>query len=131
MNVELDEETGLYYYGARYLDPKYSRWLSGDPAVTDYMAGTSAGEGGIYNTVNLNVYHYAGNNPVKYIDPDGRDIEDIKRGTRGFMRHLSANPIATWAAQNGVFPNESVGFSFDRNTGLYHATFDCPQVMVI
>ena len=25
VNVELDEETGLYYYGARYLDPKYSR----------------------------------------------------------------------------------------------------------
>ena len=25
---EMDEETGLYYYGARYLDPKYSRWLS-------------------------------------------------------------------------------------------------------
>jgi len=22
---EMDEETGLYYYGARYLDPKYSR----------------------------------------------------------------------------------------------------------
>ena len=61
------------------------------------------------------------------MDPDGRDIEDIKRGTRGFMRHLSANPIATWAAKNGVFPNELVGFSFDRNTGLYHATFDCPQ----
>ena len=73
MNVELDTETGLYYYGARYLDPKYSRWLSGDPAATDYMAGTSAGEGGIYNTVNLQLYHYAGNNPVKYVDPDGRD----------------------------------------------------------
>ena len=73
---ELDEETGLYYYGARYLDPKYSRWLSGDPAITDYMAGTSAGEGGVYNTVNLNVYHYAGNNPVKYVDPDGRTAFD-------------------------------------------------------
>jgi len=71
---ELDEETGLYYYGARYLDPKYSRWLSGDPAITDYMAGTSAGEGGIYNTVNLSAYHYAGNNPVKYVDPDGRFV---------------------------------------------------------
>ena len=30
-------ETGLYYYGARYLDPKYSRWLSGDPALSDYI----------------------------------------------------------------------------------------------
>ncbi|WP_305879945.1 MULTISPECIES: RHS repeat domain-containing protein [unclassified Treponema] len=68
---ELDEETGLYYYGARYLDPKYSRWLSGDPALNDYMAGSSVGEGGIYNTVNFNVYHYGGNNPIKYTDPTG------------------------------------------------------------
>ena len=28
--------------------------------------------GGVYNTINLHVYHYAGNNPVKYTDPDGR-----------------------------------------------------------
>ncbi|AGT44096.1 hypothetical protein TPE_1610 [Treponema pedis str. T A4] len=35
---ELDEETRLYYYGARYLDPKYSRWLSGDPALGDYIS---------------------------------------------------------------------------------------------
>ena len=74
----MDEETGLYYYGARYLDPKYSRWLSGDPALGDYVpaAGTDpsklAGMGGVYNTVNLHLYHYAGNNPVKYTDPDGR-----------------------------------------------------------
>ena len=68
---ELDEETGLYYYGARYLDPKYSRWLSGDPALGEYMAGSSFGEGGIYNTVNFNVYHYGGNNPIKYVDPTG------------------------------------------------------------
>ena len=84
--MELDTETGLYYYGARYLDQRYSRWLSGDPAITDYMAGTSAGEGGIYNTVNLHLYHYAGigqrsdselqaNNPIKYVDPDGRASE--------------------------------------------------------
>ena len=75
---ELDEETGLYYYGARYLDPKYSRWLSGDPALGEYIPspGTEpsklAGMGGVFNTVNLHVYHYAGNNPVKYTDPDGR-----------------------------------------------------------
>jgi RHS repeat-associated protein len=34
---ELDPETGLYYYGARYLDPKTSLWLSSDPALKDHM----------------------------------------------------------------------------------------------
>jgi len=70
---EQDEETGLYYFGARYLDPKYSMWISTDPALSEYMAGSSVGCGGIYNHINLNLYHYAGNNPIKYIDPTGCD----------------------------------------------------------
>ena len=81
--VEMDEETGLYYYGARYLDPKYSRWLSGDPALSDYIPTAPIddeakkhnenlpGMGGVFNVVNLHLYHYAGNNPVKYEDPTG------------------------------------------------------------
>ena len=80
---EMDEETGLYYYGVRYLDPKYSRWLSGDPALSDYIPKAPIdddakkhneklpGMGGVFNVVNLHLYHYAGNNPVKYTDPDG------------------------------------------------------------
>ncbi|UTC66260.1 MULTISPECIES: RHS repeat-associated core domain-containing protein [unclassified Treponema] len=84
---ELDEETGLYYYGARYLDPKYSRWLSGDPALGEYIPspGTEpsklAGMGGVYNTINLHVYHYAGNNPVKYTDPDGKILRIAGRNS--------------------------------------------------
>jgi RHS repeat-associated protein len=84
---ELDSETGLYYYGARYLDPRVSRWLSGDPALGEYVPvapvsdearkrnGNLPGMGGVFNYVNLHVYYYAGNNPVRYTDPDGMDDE--------------------------------------------------------
>jgi hypothetical protein len=35
--------------------------------------GNLPGMGGVFNLVNLHLYHYAGNNPVKYTDPDGRE----------------------------------------------------------
>ncbi len=33
---EVDEETGLYYYGARYYDPRTSVWISADPLQEKY-----------------------------------------------------------------------------------------------
>ena len=55
---ELDEETGLYYYGARYYDPKTSVWLSADPLQEKYP--------------NISTYAYCFNNPIMFIDPDGK-----------------------------------------------------------
>jgi RHS repeat-associated protein len=54
---ELDEETGLYYYGARYYDPRISLWLSTDPLACQ--------------DPNISAYTYTLNNPIKLIDPDG------------------------------------------------------------
>jgi RHS repeat-associated protein len=58
---ELDDETGNYYYGARYYNPKWSTWLSVDPLAEKYPE--------------ISPYAYCANNPIIYIDPDGRDFD--------------------------------------------------------
>ncbi|MDQ6469900.1 RHS repeat-associated core domain-containing protein [Flavobacterium sp. LHD-80] len=56
---ELDRETNLSYYGARYYDAKTSLWLSGDPLAEKYP--------------NVGAYVYCLNNPTVFVDPDGKD----------------------------------------------------------
>ncbi|MFH6991107.1 SpvB/TcaC N-terminal domain-containing protein [Flavobacterium sp. FlaQc-48] len=70
---ELDRETNLSYYGARYLDMKASLWLSVDPLMfkEDFFEEPESTNGGAFNSFNLASYSFSYNNPVKYIDPDG------------------------------------------------------------
>ena len=57
---EFVEETGLYYYGARYYEPKTSMWISTDPLQEKYF--------------NVSSYCYVLNNPLKLVDPDGKVV---------------------------------------------------------
>jgi RHS repeat-associated protein len=78
---ELDKETGLYYFGARYYDARISRWISTDPAIEKFLPIRDKDKdkendkklpaGGVYEPSNNDLYGYVGNNPVIFIDPDG------------------------------------------------------------
>ncbi|MFT3919997.1 SpvB/TcaC N-terminal domain-containing protein [Cloacibacterium sp.] len=57
---EQDSETGYYYYGARYYNPRVSLWLNVDPLAEKYPS--------------MSPYIYCANNPINAIDPDGRWI---------------------------------------------------------
>ena len=80
---ELDSETGLYYYGARYYDPKVSIFVNVDPLVEKTMQP----------------YAYANNNPVRFIDPTGMEgkeppikgIDFFSDNTGNYFWNLSKN----------------------------------------
>ena len=55
---EFDEETGMYYYGARYYEPRLSLWMSADPLAEEY--------------IDISAYTYCHNNPINLFDPDGQ-----------------------------------------------------------
>ena len=76
---EFDEETGMYYYGARYMDPQNSMWLGVDPLTEKYP--------------NLTGYCYTNNNPVKYIDPTGTDWYRNDETAAIFWQEGNANSI--------------------------------------
>jgi RHS repeat-associated protein len=75
---EIDEETGLYYFGARHYDPATGLWLSADPAMRDYATGNSR-SGGMGSPANLNAYGYGWNSPLRMTDPDGREVVNFRQ----------------------------------------------------
>jgi RHS repeat-associated protein len=66
---EFDKETGLYYYGTRYYNPRTQLWQSPDPALSSYLDGGP--NRGVFDSSNLAPYSYVQNNPVAYRDPTG------------------------------------------------------------
>jgi RHS repeat-associated protein len=87
-----DEETGLYYYGARYYDPELGRFIQPDTIISD-----------LSNPQSFNRYAYTLNNPLRYTDPDG---------------HLPVPVVAgLWGA--GVYGAEKLGEAIYVNSVQY------------
>jgi RHS repeat-associated protein len=83
---EFDEETGLYYFGARYYDPKKARWESTDPMLLDYIPSRNdghhsermlPGHGGVFAPPTLSTYGFSHFNPATYRDPTGKFVIKI------------------------------------------------------
>jgi RHS repeat-associated protein len=87
---ELDEETNLYYFGARYYDPRTSVWQSADPVL---------GSVGVFTPGNLAAYTYTYNNPLRLTDPDGQ-LPDLpgNRASADTYARLQSLPIPVWAS---------------------------------
>lgn len=74
---ERDTETGLDYFGARFLSSIHGRFLSADPELITVSR--------LSDPQRINLYVYARNNPEFFVDLDGRDI----------WGHISKDPAGT------------------------------------
>ena len=83
---EKDSETGFYYFGARYYDPSLSGlFLSVDPMADKYPS--------------ISPYAYCAWNPVKLVDPDGRDVWELNKSGELIWKESSDTDIIM--AKNG------------------------------
>ena len=72
---DLDEDTGLYYFNARWYDSEIGRFISEDP-IKD----------------GVNWYTYAANNPLRFVDPMGLFTDEV---TAALSLSASIDPIGT------------------------------------
>ena len=100
---ERDTETGYGYFGARYYDPDISAiWLSVDPMADKYPG--------------ISPYAYCAWNPVKLIDPDGRDVWEIDSKGNIVSRTVDKTRDAFYMVNNKGERMEDACIEFDYGT---------------
>lgn len=105
---QFDEETGLYYYGARYMNPITSIWYGVDPLAEKYL--------------NIGSYVYCVGNPVKLIDTDGREIFLLgnKKAQEEYIKMLYASTGNNYAIENDklIYKGTDIDFKGNRSQTL-------------
>jgi RHS repeat-associated protein len=81
-NGEFSDGNGLeeYDYGARFYDAQIGRFNGIDALSDKYFP--------------LSTYVYVANNPIRYVDPDGREIKDPDDIVKNYKTQLNKNKIA-------------------------------------
>jgi RHS repeat-associated protein len=99
-------ETGLDYFGARYLWAAVGRFVSADPLFfqKDMLADPQL----------FNLYGYARNNPLRFIDPTGQRIELTGETKEERIRQLAAIQATVGAEAGALLRIEQ-----DEETGVY------------
>ncbi len=123
---ELDEETGLYYFGARYYDPRTSVWQSPDPILAKYLPSLDQtatdinelpSQGGIFEPVNLNLYACSHQRPLVMGDPNGKNAKWYTT-LAGEAAHRRFGAIATTSLQStGRYQDIQVNTPLSRIVG--------------
>jgi len=109
---ELDRETNLSYFGARYYDAKTSVWLNVDPLAAynptfeDEFYFDGDHNGGLYNSRNLSSYGYCYQNPILFYDPNGKQSKFWTR-TFGAVQMVGGVVEAVVGGVGGVVTAET------------------------
>ncbi|QAY89520.1 RHS repeat domain-containing protein [Pseudomonas sp. ACM7] len=101
------DDSGLYYYGARYYAPWLQRWVSADPA------GDVDG---------LNLYAMAGNNPIVFTDTDGQTFGNFLDGFVETNEQRTSRKSQSAADQIQYRANMSLSGAIVRHTKILELT---------